>query len=89
MFLTGVQRNSLTLNDQGVTALYHDHVFVVVVSMFRGWCCFAADPKRHLASVRSVKYITFNARGGLIGSRYPVRGMLHELRKIVDGLQRL
>jgi hypothetical protein len=25
----------------------------------------------------------------LIGSRYPVRGMLHELRKIVDGLQRL
>jgi hypothetical protein len=83
IFLSGLYRNPLPIDDQGITALHHEHIFVVSVDMLCGCCSFTAGPKRHLASVSAVENITFNAWGSLIGRCDLVRGLFHELGKIV------
>lgn len=45
-------------------------------------CRLAAHPKRHLATVRSVKNVSLDAGSGLTGRGNPVRSRFHELRKI-------
>ena len=85
VFLPGLHWNPLSIDDQGITALHNDHVFVVVVGMCSGCRSFAAGPKRHLAPVCSVEDVTLNAWSRLIGPRDPVCGMLHEFGEAVHG----
>jgi len=35
VFLSSIYGNPLSIDDQGIAALYNDHVFVVFVDMFR------------------------------------------------------
>src|ERR1035441_2928766 len=85
VFFPGPDRYSLAIHDQGIAALHDDHVFVVIVGVRRGCGGLRADPKRHLASVRSIEDKTFYPRSRLIGFRYFVGGMLHEFWKIFHG----
>src|SRR6266498_5464332 len=67
VLLSGLQRNPLPVNDQGIAALDHDHVFVVVVGVRCGSRSFTAGPKRHLAAICPIEYVTLDSWGGLIG----------------------
>ncbi len=49
-------------------------------------CRLAAHPKRHLATVRSVKNVSLDAGSGLTGRGNPVRSRFHELGEIVHRL---
>src|ERR1700737_4171573 len=48
---------------------------------------FTAAPKRHLAPVCPIEYVTLDSWGRLIGLRNPVSWMFHELRKVVHGCE--
>ena len=85
IFFSGPHRNSLALDDQGITTLHNDHVFVVIVGMWRGSCGLTAGPKCHLASVCSIEDKPLYAWSRLIGLRNFIGGMLHELGKIFHG----
>jgi hypothetical protein len=87
VLLSSRQWNPLSVNDQGVAALNHDHVFIVIVDVRCGSRSFTAGPKRHLAPIRPIEYVTLDSWGGLIGLRNPVRWMFHELRKIVHSCE--
>jgi hypothetical protein len=89
VFLPGPHRDPLSVDDQGITALHHDHVFVIGVDVCRGCSRFTAGPKRHLTPVRSIEHVTFDARSGLVGCRDPVRRMSHEFGEIVHGRKSL
>src|ERR1035438_324461 len=82
VFFPSPHRNSLAIDDQGIAALHDDHVFIVTVGVGRGFGGLWAAPKRHLASVRSIKDKTLHPRSRLTGFRNLVGGMLHEFWKI-------
>jgi hypothetical protein len=71
------------IDDQCVASLHDDHVFIVIMRVRRRFRSVAAGPKCHLTAIFSVKNITFNPRSRLMGSRYPVCRIFHELGKIV------
>jgi hypothetical protein len=83
IFLASPQWYAFPIDDQCVASLHNNHVFVVVVGV--GCRCrgVAAGPKCHLTAVFTVKNIALNSRSRLIGPRYPVCRMFHELGKIV------
>src|SRR5580704_1530371 len=54
IFLPGIDWNASAINNKGVAALDHDHVFVILVHVRRGMRCLATSPKRHLAPVHTV-----------------------------------
>src|ERR1019366_9649208 len=83
VFLPTLYWNALSADDQGITPLHNQHVFVVVVGVCRGCRGFTAGPKRYLTSIRSIEYVTFDSWGRLIGFRDFVRGMPHEFAEIV------
>ena len=85
VFFPSPHRDSLAIDDYCIAALHDDHVFVVIVGVGRGYGVLWAAPKRHLASVRSIKDKTLYARSRLIGFRNLVGGMLHEFWKIFHG----
>ncbi len=83
IFFSGLHRNPLPIDDQGIAALHNDHVFVVIVDMRRRYRIFTAAPKRHLASVSAVEDVPLNAWGRLTGDCDPVCRMFHEFWEIV------
>lgn len=87
VLLSSAQWNPFPINDQGIAALDHDHVFVVIVDVRSGSRGLAAGPKRHLAPIRSIEYVPFDSWGGLIGLRNPVCWMFHEFGKIVHSCE--
>lgn len=89
IFLSGLHRNPLPIDDQGITALHYEHIFVESVGVLCGYRSFSAGPKRHLASVFAVENITLNAWGRLTGANDPVCRMLHEFREIVHNCKLL
>jgi hypothetical protein len=85
IFFSGPDRNPLTIDDQGVTALHNDHVFVVIVGVGSGCSGLTAGPKCHLASICSIEDKALYAWSRLIGLRDLIGGMPHELGKIFHG----
>jgi len=85
VFLPGSHGNPFAMNDQGIATLHHDHVFVVIVGVWRGFSGLTAGPESHLASVCTVEDKTLNAWSRLTGLRDLVGGMLHEFWKIYHG----
>ena len=83
IFLARSHWYAFPIDDQCVASLHNNHVFVVIMGVRCGFSCVAAGPKCHLATIFSVKHITINSRSRLMGPRYPVCRMFHELRKIV------
>jgi hypothetical protein len=67
-------------------ALHNDHVFVVIVDMFRRGRSPSTCPERHLVSIGSVEHVTLHTWSGLTGSGNPVSGMPHEFRKLIHAL---
>jgi hypothetical protein len=65
-FFARIHRNAFPINDQGVTSLDNDHVFVEIVDVRRRGCGFVACPKRHLAGVGSVEDVTFDPGSRLL-----------------------
>src|SRR5437016_4226673 len=87
VLLSGFEWNPLPLDDQGIAALNNDHIFVVVVRVRCGDRSFRATPKRHLAPVCPIEYVTLDSWGRLIGLRNSVSWMFHELGKVVHGCE--
>jgi hypothetical protein len=46
IFLPGVHWDPLSIDDQGLAALHNNHVFIVIVSVYRGCSSFTAGPER-------------------------------------------
>ena len=61
ILLTGLHRNSLLIDDQGIATLHNEHVFVVIVYMRSRCRRLTAGPKRHLAFIGAVEDIPLNA----------------------------
>jgi hypothetical protein len=85
IFVAGVQRNALLIDNQGVASLHYNHVFVVVMSMRSRRRCLATRPKSHLAPVNSVEDVALDSQCRLIYCGDPVCRMLHELGEIIHG----
>jgi hypothetical protein len=83
ILFTRLHGNSPPFDEQGVTTLHDQHVLVEAVRMRRGNRSFPASPERHLTPIRPVEDVTFHSRRRLAARRDPVRGPLHEFRKIV------
>src|SRR5437016_4037273 len=83
VLLSSADRNPLSTNDQGVTTLHNQHVFVVFMNVDGRGSSFAACPKCHLASVHAIESVTSNARCRLIRGCDLVDGVLHEFREVV------
>jgi hypothetical protein len=82
VLLSGMHRSPLSVGHQGVAALHHNHVFVVVVCVGSRDGILVASPKRHLAAIRSVEHVPLNSRSRLRRLGNPVPGFLHEVRKV-------
>ncbi len=61
IFLSGFDGDAFVINDEGVAALYHDHVFVVIMHMRCGNSGLVASPECHLTPICSVKDVTLDA----------------------------
>jgi hypothetical protein len=85
ILLACIYRNPLSVNDKRVATLHDEHVFVIIMHMLSGNGVFGARPKRHLASVLPIEYITFDARRRLIRTRNSVYRILHELGEDIHG----
>jgi len=85
VFLPGSHGNPFAMNDQGIATLHHDHVFVVIVGVWRGFSGLTAGPKSHLASIRTVENKTLYVWSRLTRLRDLVGWMLHEFWKIDHG----
>ena len=83
IFVSRVQVNPLPIDDQGVAALHHEHVLVVVMHMSRRRSRFMTLPECHLASIDPIKHVTFHTRRCLARCRDSVCRSPHELRKII------
>ena len=83
IFLARSHWYAFPIDDQCVASLHNNHVFVVIMGVRCGFCSVAAGPKCHLTTIFSVKNITLNSSSRLMGPRYPVCRMFHELGKIV------
>lgn len=86
IFLSSAQANPLPINDECVASLYDNHVFIEVVYVRAGVRSFSACPEGHLAPINAVKDVALNARCSLIGTRDPVRRMLHEVGEFAHRL---
>jgi hypothetical protein len=86
MLFSGSDRKALTVNNHRIAALENDEVFVIVVHMWSRHGGFTTGPKRHLASVRSIKDVPFDSRSGLTARGDSVAWMLHEIGKTVHDL---
>lgn len=60
VFFSSSDRNVFTVDGQRVAALHDEHVFVIIVDMFRGSRVLIASPECHLASVHSIKHVAFH-----------------------------
>src|SRR5207249_35209 len=87
VLLSGLQWNPLPVDDQGIAALNNDHVFVVIMHVHRGGRSFPAGPKRHLAPVCPIEYVTLDSWGRLVGPRNPVCWIFHELGEFVHSCE--
>jgi hypothetical protein len=76
------QRNFLPIKDQRVTSLDHNHVLIELMHVLR---CLSARPKRHLAPIRAVEYISFHSGRRLSAGGNPVCRMFHERREFFHG----
>ena len=72
VFLSGAHRNSISINNERVTALHDDHIFIEFVNVGGGDGGFDARPQRHLASVCPVENIALDAGSCLIGRSDPI-----------------
>lgn len=59
-FIATMQRDAISVDEQRVTALDDNHVFIVRVHVRRRLSGLAASPKRHLATVEAVENIAFH-----------------------------
>lgn len=80
-FVSGIQRYALATDNERVAALYHQHVFIVIVRMDRRSRRLIAGPKSHLASVGAIEDITLHSPSGLIARGDSIHRTLHELWK--------
>src|ERR1035437_4579365 len=85
VFHSSSDGNPISINNQGVAALYHEHILIEVVNMGGRGSGLGACPKRHLTAVRAVEHVTLNALSCLIRLCDPVERMFHEFRKVVHG----
>src|SRR5712691_4497314 len=85
IFLASFSWNALPFNDEGIAALDDYHVFIVVMHMRHRHRSLATGPERHLAPIRSVKYVTCDSRCRLTAGRDPICRTLHEVWEIVHG----
>jgi hypothetical protein len=83
VFFSGFQGNPVSIDDQRVATLHDDHIFVVIVDMLRRRPGFSTRPERHLAALDPIEHVTLDTWSGLMGSGNLVRGIFHELRKVV------
>ena len=79
ILLASFDRNAPAVNQQCVAALHNQHVLIEIMDMLGGSCGLSACPERHLALIRSVEHISFNAGSRPILPGDPVRGVPHEL----------
>src|SRR5215470_6466494 len=84
-FLTSLDGDALSINQQCVASLHNQHVLIKFMDMLCGSCGLSASPKCHLAFVGSIEDISFDTGGCLIRPDDPVRGVPHELREGVHG----
>lgn len=59
--LSGPHGDAFEADDDGIFSLKDNEVFVKVMNMLSGFSAFVAMPKRHLAPVRTIKYISFDS----------------------------
>src|ERR1035441_3617182 len=85
VFHSSSDGNPISINNQGVAALYHEHIFIKFVNMGGRGSGLGACPKRHLTAVRAVEHVTLNALSCLIRLCDPVERMFHEFRKVAHG----
>jgi hypothetical protein len=78
-----LHQNASPINNERVTTLHNRHVLIEPVRMWLGNRDLTASPERHLTPIRSVKHVSFHSRHRLASRRDPVRGPLHEFRKVV------
>src|SRR5271155_2504119 len=83
IFLPSPDGNSLVVNDQRITALHNDHVFVEIVHMRLRACSFMTGPESHLTAVRAIEKISFRSRSSLTGCGDSISGTLHKTREVV------
>jgi hypothetical protein len=81
VFLTSIQGDAVPIDNQGIATLYHYHVLIEFMNVFRRDRGLRTSPERHLALVGSVKHVAFDAGSRLTGADDFVRRIPHELRK--------
>src|ERR1035441_2936748 len=85
VFHSSSDGNPISINNQGIAALRHEHVFIESVNMGGRGSGLGACPKRHLTAVRAVEHVTLNALSCLTRLCDPVERILHEIGKVVHG----
>src|SRR5260370_16892794 len=57
VFLSSAEWSLLVVNDQHITALHYDHVFVEIMHMRSGACGLMTGPQSHLPTVSAIEHI--------------------------------
>src|SRR5215470_18943354 len=86
VLLTSSDGDPFAINDQRITALHNDKVFIVVMDMRRGYRGLVAGPECHLTPIHSVKNIALHPRSRLTARCDLVCGTLHKAWEIIHRL---